>query len=253
MSQTNEVVHVTKYHDDAAPVHADAAPIKHSAEELAAIHKQEAESAKTHTHLADGSVVADVKFCFVFPTLDHKLHIVPVHGAEHGHHSHHVSHELLQIFSKPNDVVKGGFFITVEQKTWSNETTIDEPWMIESYFKALIPILKKTATSGVAYPFWPQAKAGDDAVEAKVQMHLVPGHETALELIHEEHHCSVKVMTRSIKVPLKQFIASLVHEAEELLKLINAIDAKVIGEATFKKFPNPERLSNFIDECKANL
>jgi hypothetical protein len=250
MSHPNEVVHITKYHDDAAPVHPEAAPVKHTAAELEAIHKHEQESAKVHAHLPDGSIIPEVKFCFVFPTLDHKGRIVPLHGHDSHNHHHQETHELLQYFSKPNDIVKGGFFVTAEEKSWSNETTIDEPWMIESYFKALIPILKKKATSGVAYPFWPKAAKGDDAVEAKVNMHLVPGHETALELAHEDHHCCIKVSTRTMKVSLKHFVQSMVSEAEDLLKFMAKLNPAVLGEATMKKFPNPDRLGGYLDEIK---
>lgn len=247
MSHPNEVVHMTKYHDEKAPVHSEAAPVKHTAKELEALHKQEQDSNKTHTHLPDGSILPEVKFCFVFPTLDHAGRVVPLHGD----HDNHLRHELLQYFAKPSDIVKGGFFVTAEQKSWSNETTVDEPWMIESYFKALLPILHKKDTKGVAYPFWPKAtSAGGEAVEAKVHVHLVPGHETALELEHEDKHCCVKVSTRRIKVSLKSFVSALIREAEELLKFMALLDAKILGEATMKKFPNPNRLAAYLDEMK---
>jgi len=211
-----------------------------------------------HAPLAEANAVADVKFCFVFPTLDHfeGPHIVPLHQQKDHQSTHHaVTHELLQYFAKPQEVIKGGFFISAEEKTWSNETTIDEPWMIESYFKALIPILKKKLTGGAAYPFWPtETRNGcrcTDAVEAEVDMYVVPGHENALILEHQDHHSRIKVMTKRIKVSLKDFAANLVWESEGLLKLMEEIDVNVVGEATMKKFPSPGRLAHYIAEVKA--
>lgn len=245
-AKTEEVVHITKNHPGAEHDH-----VKHTANELAKLHAEEAASAAVHQHRPDGSIVPKVVFSFVFPHLDHSAppHIVPLHNKGH------ITHELLQTFSKPNDRVKGGFFVTVEQKSWSNETTVDEPWMIESYFKALLPILKKKSTSGVAYPFWPASKSAkeSEATEAKVLMHLVPQHETALELEHEDHHCCVKVMTKRIRVPVKEFVDSLCTEAEFLLKLLSQLNAAVVGEDTMKKFPNQERLTAFVEECRSLL
>lgn len=248
MSHPNEVVHVTKRHDATAPVHPDAAPVHHTAEQLVTIHKEEAASVKAHAHLPDGSVIAEVAFTFVFPTIDHAGRTVPLHGGSHDH----ITHELLQYFSKPQTAVQGGFFVTVEGKSWSNATTVDEPWMVESFFKTgILPILRKKATSGVAYPFWPKASAGaTDAAKAKIDMHLVPGHETALELKHEDHHCCVKVQTKIAKVSFKHFVQALVRESEALLAFMAKLDANVLGEATMKKFPNPERLGAYIDEVK---
>jgi hypothetical protein len=212
------------------------------------------ESAKIHEHLDDGSVIADVSFQFVIQNVTNKgCRTVPLVVA--GKDGPSLNPKALDLFAKAPKVVKGGFFISAEQKSWSNESTVDEPWMIDSYFKALIPILKKEASSAVAYPFWPKEEGGaaTSDVEAKVMMRVVPGHTTALELEHEEHHCSIKVMTRRAKVSLRHFAQRLVEEAEMLLKFIAAVTPQLQGSETLKAFPNAERLLAHLDECRALL
>lgn len=213
-----------------------------------------AASDKIHQHLADGSVVADVSFQFVVQNVTNNgcrtVPLVVTTPAGPG-----LNPKAFELFAKAPKTVKGGFFIAAERKSWSNESTVDEPWMIDSYFKALLPILKNEATSGVAYPFWPKAEGGVAVsdVEAKVTMKLTPGHATALELEHEEHHCSIKVMTRRAKVSLREFATRLVEEAGMLVTFMAAIAPQLQGTETLKAFPNVERLTAHLDECRAVL
>ena len=208
-------------------------------------------SAKIHEHLPDGSVVPEVAFQFVIQNVTNKgcrtIPLVAGGGV--------LNPKAIEMFAKPPKSVKGGFFISAEKKTWSNESTVDEPWMIDSYFKALIPILKHEATQSVAYPFWPKAQEGESAseAEAKVTLKLVPEHATAIELEHEDHHCSIKVMTRRIKVSLRHFAEKLIAEAEMLLKFIAAVSPQLAGSETLKAFPNVERLTAHLDECRSLL
>ena len=192
---------------------------------------------------AAGDVVTEFEFnfCFTFPSPNQQISIVPLHVDES--HGRCISANLLERFSEPCDALKGGFFISANGKTWSNENAIGEPSRIISYFTALIPMLKKTTNSGVATPF-----VGAEGVECTVQLNLLPGDETVLELAH----CATTIPgvdLRTLKVPLKQFVARLVRESEKLLILVKQLDPSVVGDVAFRKFPTRERLVASIVEC----
>lgn len=128
---------------------------------------------------------------------------------------------------------KGGLFVEVAPgKLWSNENTVDFPWMCESYFKALLPLVEGAKKETVAYPFWPviagPLKDKNETAEAEAKIRKISA--DVFEIEHIDSHCSARVPVKKSKVCAREFVAQVIREGKLLIQFIEAAKAQMKAE-----------------------
>ncbi len=143
-------------------------------------------------------------------------------------------------------IFKGGFFIDIDGKPWSDESTVDEFWMTMSWLAALNRIFDG-AEQANAFP-WEES-----------QMTLTRiGDELELQ---DVLHYSGAIVLPKVRVPIREFSQQILAESAKFAKLVAELKADVerrrrlgVSEAVEQKFKEVEHnLSVGIDSHVAEL
>jgi hypothetical protein len=207
----------------------------------ASIAKSDHASVVDHARGEHGSVVAVVRFCFVVAS----GRVVPLPTGAAARNDN-AKKDVLAIATdiQRNGTAKGGFFITAEGKHFSDATTVDEPWMCESYIKALSQVLRQQGAVGKpvsAFPFWKKASGMQhEEQESEVKLALVAP--TALAL---EHVAGVRAPLRKTVVAFRPFVAAVV-EAGQALEWALGLIAEKLADTPEKLAWMPKNLATSL-------
>lgn len=133
--------------------------------------------------------------------------------------------------------IRGGLFMTVGGKKFSEVSTIFEPWMAESYFKALTAIVSGESDTAVAHPYYQHGPNGQqvapdvEPVEATLAMKIIRANPkdnlfaptTLIELEHVGAHNN-KAQLRKVRVSFKSFAQGMVRAGEALVNFRETLE-----------------------------
>ena len=160
--------------------------------------------------------------------------------------------------------IRGGLFMTVGGKKFSDASTVGEPWMAESYFKALTALLTGEAEEGTATatPYFPIGANGQVETEApaSVAIRIVRANPTdglfaATTLIELEHLAPAganRAQLRKVRASFKSFAQGMARAGEAFVNFRETLD-EALEHSPLKGAAGAEISGKFAGKFNASL